>query len=160
MIGSVATGKAIMCNAAAHMTKVLLELGRKVLCIFMDNFQLDEDIEGIVASRIIYLGQMCNYVRQVYVQESVYDTFLAKFVAKMNPSKCGLLDKEGAQFYSLISSDHREKVQGMVNRAVTAVAKVEYSGKSIKKPGYCFAPTVLTGTTQDSDIVHSGAMHW
>jgi len=153
MTGSVATGQAIMRNAAANMTKVSLELGGKAPCIVMDDARLDAAVDAIVSSRIIYSGQVCNCAERIYVQEGVYDAFLEKFVEKMRASKCGAPNEEGAEFCSLISSDHREKVRGMVERAVAAGAKVECGGKSIEGPGYRFEATVLTGATQDSEIV-------
>merc|ERR1740139_1923320 len=61
MTGSVATGQAIMRNAAQHMTKVSLELGGKAPCIVMDDCRLDEVVDAIVSSRVIYSGQVCNY---------------------------------------------------------------------------------------------------
>mmetsp|Transcript_35116 Transcript_35116/g.69219 ORF Transcript_35116/g.69219 Transcript_35116/m.69219 type:complete len:484 (+) Transcript_35116:115-1566(+) len=153
MTGSVATGQAIMRNAAQHMTKVSLELGGKAPCIVMDDCRLDEAVDAIVSSRVIYSGQVCNCAERVYVQEGIYDAFLEKFVAKMKASVCGAPDEEGAEFCSLISSDHREKVRGMVDRAVAAGAVVECGGNVIEGEGYRFKPTVLTGAAQSSEIV-------
>jgi len=153
MTGSVATGQKIMRNAATNMTKVSLELGGKAPCIVMDDARLDDAVDAIVASRIIYSGQVCNCAERVYVQEGVYDAFLKKFVSKMAASVCGAPSDEGAEFCSLISGDHRDKVYGMVQRAVAAGATLECGGNPIDGPGYRFEPTVLTGTAQDSEIV-------
>jgi len=52
MTGSVATGQAIMRNAAENMTKVNLELGGKAPCIVMGDADLDLAVGAIVASRV------------------------------------------------------------------------------------------------------------
>lgn len=122
MTGSVATGQRIMSNAAANMTKVSLELGGKAPCIVMDDAKLDIAVDSIVASRVIFSGQVCNCAERVYVHEAVYDQFLTKFVAKMQAAKFGDPSEEGVEYGALISKDHLNKVQGMVDRAVEAGA--------------------------------------
>ena len=152
MTGSVATGQRIMSNAAANMTKVSLELGGTAPCIVMDDAKLDIAVDAIVASRVIFSGQVCNCAERVYVHEAVYDQFLTKFVAKMQAAKFGDPSEEGVEYGALISKDHLHKVQGMVDRAVEAGATLLCGGKPHVGPGYFYPPTVLTGAAQDSEI--------
>lgn len=153
MTGSVATGQAIMRNAAANLTKVNLELGGKAPCIVMADARLDEAVDAIVASRVIFSGQVCNCAERVYVQKEIYDAFIEKLVAKMKASVVGDPKESGVAYSSLISAAQRDKVQGMVDRAVQAGAKVLCGGKAIERSGYFFEPTVLVNVKQDSEIM-------
>lgn len=153
MTGSVATGQKIMANAAVNMCKVSLELGGKAPCIVMGDADLDKAVDAIVSSRVIFSGQVCNCAERVYVQSSVYDAFMEKFVAKMKSVKFGGPKEEGVEYCALMSKDQLDKVQGMVDRAVEAGATVHCGGKAVEGPGYFFPPTVLTGAAQDSEIM-------
>ena len=153
MTGSVATGQTIMRNAAANMCKVSLELGGKAPCIVMADADLDKAVDAIVASRVIFSGQVCNCAERVYIQSSVYDTFLEKFVAKMESVKFGAPRDAGVEYCSLISKDALAKVHGMVDRAVEAGATVLCGGAPVEGPGYLYPPTVIAGAAQDSEIM-------
>lgn len=155
MTGSVATGQRIMANAAKNMTKVNLELGGKAPCIVMADAKLDEAADAIVASRVLFSGQICNCAERVYVQKEIYDVFVEKLVARMKACVVGKpKDSDPSPNYcSLISGAHRDKVQGMVDRAVEAGAKVLCGGKAMSGSGYCFEPTVLVNVAQDSEVM-------
>ncbi len=48
---------------------------------------------------------------------------------------------------------HREDVDGFVQRAVAAGAKVQTGGVAIEGEGYFYAPTIVTDVAQDSEII-------
>src|SRR3546814_4181997 len=52
----------------------------------------------------------------------------------------------------LISEAQREKVHGMVERAVAAGATLVMGGHPIEGPGYFYAPTLLTNVDPDSEV--------
>ena len=136
MTGSIATGKKIMINAAENMTKVSLELGGKAPAIVMADADLDKAVDAIVASRVIFSGQVCNCAERVYIQAPVYDEFLQKLVTKMTESKVGNpFDSPSPAYCSLISSVHRQKVHSMVERAKKEGATVLCGGHPIDGPG-------------------------
>uniref|UniRef100_A0A7R9VM33 Succinate-semialdehyde dehydrogenase, mitochondrial n=1 Tax=Pseudictyota dubia TaxID=2749911 RepID=A0A7R9VM33_9STRA len=154
MTGSVATGQRIMAAAAKNMTKVSLELGGKAPVIVMDDADIDKTVDAIVASRVIFSGQVCNCAERLYIQSKVYDEVVDKLVAKMKSTKVGLPTDEGVAYCSQITKEHREKISGMVERAVEAGAKVLCGGKFMDDgPGYCYEPTIIAGAAQDSEIM-------
>ena len=75
--------------AAPNITKVSLELGGKAPAIVMPDADLDLAAKSIFASRVINSGQVCNNAERIYVQESVYDAFLAKITELMKNTKIG-----------------------------------------------------------------------
>ena len=52
----------------------------------------------------------------------------------------------------LINERQRDKVHGMVQRAVEAGAKLVVGGEKVDGPGYFYAPTLLTNVDPDSEI--------
>lgn len=101
----------------------------------------------------IFSGQVCNCAERVYVQAEVYDAFVDKLVAKMKEVKFGPPKESGVEYGALISGDHRNKVQAMLDRAVADGATVLCGGNKVEGPGYFFEPTVLADVKQDSEIV-------
>ena len=89
------------------------------------------------------------------MQKEIYNVFVEKLVAKMKASVVGgpKDDAPAPAYCSLISSEHRAKVQGMVDRAVAAGAQVLCGGQAVEGAGYRFQPTVLVGAAQDSEIM-------
>ena len=153
MTGSVPTGKAIMRAAAEHMTKVSLELGGKAPAIVAADADLDAAVAAVVASRICFSGQVCNCCERVYVHASVYEPFVAKLVAAMEAVHVGAPRDAAADCCGLVNAAQRDKVDGMVRRAVAAGAVARCGGRPLPGPGYKYAPTVLTGCAQGSEIV-------
>ena len=153
MTGSVPTGKAIMRAAAEHMTKVSLELGGKAPAIVAADADLDLAVAAVVASRICFSGQVCNCCERVYVHASVYEPFVAKLVAAMEAVTVGAPRDAAADCCGLVNAAQRDKVDGMVRRAVAAGAVARCGGRPLPGPGYRYAPTVLTGCAQGSEIV-------
>ncbi|KAJ1454527.1 Aldehyde/histidinol dehydrogenase [Pelagophyceae sp. CCMP2097] len=163
MTGSVQTGKTIMRAAAANMTKVSLELGGKAPAIVCRDADLDLAVAKIVAGRLCFSGQVCNAPERVYVDEAVSEAFTRKLVSAMAAAIVGDPETPGADYCSLISGEHLEKVQGMVDRAVengairgnfvAGGARVLCGGKRAVGPGQRFLPTVLVGCAQGDEIV-------
>lgn len=156
MTGSLETGKAIMRNAAENMTKVSLELGGKAPAIVMEDCDLDAAVEAIVASRVIYSGQVCNCAERAYVQASVYDAFVSKLKEKMEASVVGgPFDSPAPDCCGLVSKTQLDKVKGMVDRAVSSGATVLCGGHVMDGPGYRYAPTVLADMNQGDEIMQA-----
>ena len=52
----------------------------------------------------------------------------------------------------LISQTQREKVDGIVKRAIDAGARLAIGGHPIEGPGFFYAPTLLTNVDPDSEV--------
>ncbi|MFA6843459.1 MAG: aldehyde dehydrogenase, partial [Bacilli bacterium] len=155
LTGSVTAGQQIMMAAADNITKVSLELGGKAPAIVMDDCDLDLAVKSIIASRVINTGQVCNCCERVYVQKGIKETFLEKVIEGMKVVKSG----DPAQIKELdmgplIEANALKSVEAKLEKAVKQGAKIECGGKRIGTKGYFFEPTVLTGVTQEMDIMH------
>jgi len=152
--GSVRAGEAIMAAAAANITKVNLELGGKAPAIVLADADLDLAVKAIHASRVINAGQVCNCAERVYVEEAVAEEFTAKLVAAMQASQYGDPMAEGMDYGPLINQAGFEKVESLVASAKSAGAEVLTGGKRADlQGGYFYEPTVVSGCTQEMDII-------
>ncbi|MDD4637594.1 MAG: aldehyde dehydrogenase [Bacteroidales bacterium] len=155
LTGSVSAGQQIMVAAADNITKVSLELGGKAPAIVMDDCDLDLAVKSIIASRVINTGQVCNCCERVYVQKGIKEAFLKKVIAGMKVVKSG----DPAQIKDLdmgplVEANALKSIEAKLEKAVKQGATIECGGHRIGTKGYFFEPTVLTGVTQDMDIVH------
>ena len=156
LTGSVQSGEKVMAAAAKNITKVSLELGGKAPAIVCKDADLDLAVKAIVASRIIYSGQVCNCAERVYVEEGVYDEFISKLVTAMKAVKVGsACDDEEIDMSAQINKTQLNKIEKMVNKATSDGAKILLGGKRHSKfsKGYYYEPTVIVDVDQDFEIM-------
>jgi lactaldehyde dehydrogenase/glycolaldehyde dehydrogenase len=154
LTGSVEAGQEIIKASADNITKVSLELGGKAPAIVFADADLDLAVKGVLDSRVIFSGQVCNCAERAYVHQSIYDKFLEKFVAAMKSVKYGDPFAADTVYSSQIDKAQQTKIDEMVVRAKAAGAEVLTGGKKADtKTGYFYEPTVLTNAKQDSEIV-------
>ena len=112
LTGSVGSGEKVMAAAAKNITKVSLELGGKAPAIVCKDADLDLAVKAIVASRVIYSGQVCNCAERVYVEEGVYDEFISKLVTAMEAVKVGsACDDEEIDMSAQINKTQLDKIE-------------------------------------------------
>jgi len=87
--GSTAVGKDLMRKAAAALTPLVLELGGNDPMIVLDDADLDRAAAGAVWGGMSNAGQSCGGVERIYVQENVYDRFLARLKTRVEALRVG-----------------------------------------------------------------------
>ena len=156
LTGSVASGHKVMTAAAKNITKVSLELGGKAPAIVCKDADLDLAVKAIVASRVNYSGQICNCAERVFVEEGVYDAFIEKLVPAMKAVTSGnALDDEGIDMSAQINKKQLDKINTMVNNAVSEGGRLLLGGanNSNFSKGYYYQPTILVDVRHDSEIM-------
>ncbi|WP_208026046.1 aldehyde dehydrogenase family protein [Amycolatopsis acidicola] len=149
--GSTATGRRILAAASATVKRVFLELGGKSALIVLD----DADPKGAAMYAAfgicLHAGQGCALNSRILVPKSRHDE-LAGLVAKYL-GKVPYGDPSDPKTYMgpLISARQRDKVDGMVRRAVDAGAKLVTGGERVD-PGFFYTPTLLAGVDPDSEL--------
>jgi len=155
LTGSVEAGQEIIKASADNVTKVSLELGGKAPAIVFEDANLDIAVKGVLDSRIIYSGQVCNCAERAYVHKNIYDKFIDKFTKAMKEVKYGdPFANPVPAMSSQIDKAQQEKIDSMVIRAKADGAQVLTGGKKADMPtGYFYEPTVLVNCRQDMEIV-------
>jgi lactaldehyde dehydrogenase/glycolaldehyde dehydrogenase len=159
MTGSVRGGREILAAASENITPVSLELGGKAPFIVLDDADLGAAVENAVDARFWNCGQVCTSNERTYVHRSVYGEFVERFVEAASSLRMGDPSREDVQMGPKVNEPELTKVETLVKGAVEQGASVVLGGgrpvgKEFEK-GYWFEPTVLTGTTNEMDIVQS-----
>ena len=145
--GSTEVGRILMAQSAPTVKKMSLELGGNAPFIVFDDADIDSAVEGAMASKYRNAGQTCVCANRFYVQDGVYDAFIAKFSAKVKALKVGNGFEDGVMQGPLIEDAAVAKVVRHVADAVAKGGKVMVGGN--KLPGQFFEPTVLADATAD-----------
>src|SRR5699024_7618841 len=87
----------------------------------------------------------CLAGSRILVQESIYDTFLEKFVDRVKQIKVGEPTDEATEMGALVSEGHLHSVDRYVQIGVEEGAKLAYGGKHVEglEKGNFYMPTVL-----------------
>ena len=145
--GSTEVGRILMAQSAPTVKKLSLELGGNAPFIVFDDADIDSAVDGAMASKYRNAGQTCVCANRFYVQEGVYDAFVAKFTAKVKTMKVGNGFEDGVMQGPLIEDAAIDKVKRHVADAIAKGGKVETGGKALT--GQFFEPTVVSGATVD-----------
>jgi aldehyde dehydrogenase (NAD+) len=150
--GSTPVGRRIMEAASPTVKRVFLELGGKSALILLD----DADIEmpALVAAMSIcsHAGQGCAITSRLLVPRARHDEIVERVAAHLSNVKVGNPAETGTYMGPLISQAQRDKVDGVVKRAVEAGAQLAMGGSPIDGPGFFYAPTLLTDVDPDSEV--------
>jgi acyl-CoA reductase-like NAD-dependent aldehyde dehydrogenase len=152
--GSTATGKKVAMACAERLIPCSLELGGKDPAIVLADADLDRAANGITWGGFFNSGQVCVSVERVYVEEPIYDQFVAKLADNVRKLQQGS-ETDGGFTYDLgaMATDAQVGiVQRHVDEAVAAGAKVLTGGKPTGK-GTFFEPTVLTDVTHEMSCI-------
>src|SRR3954447_14309451 len=149
--GSTPTGRRIMAAASDTLKKVFLELGGKSAAIVLDDADFDTAAMFSAFSMVSHAGQGCALTSRLLVPRTHHDEIVE--LVKTNFSHVRYGDPNDPKTYMgpLISERQRDKVDGMVKRAVEAGAALVTGGEK-GDPGYFYTPTLLTHVDPDSEI--------
>ncbi len=143
--GSTEVGRILARQCAPTIKKLSLELGGNAPFIVFDDADLDSAVEGAMVSKYRNAGQTCVCANRLYVQDSVYDDFVAKLAGKAGALKVGNGFEAGVNQGPLIDDAAIAKVQAHVADALAKGARVVVGGTKLADRFY--APTVLADVT-------------
>lgn len=150
--GSTEIGKALMEQSASTVKKISLELGGNAPFIVFDDADLDAAVEGAVASKYRNTGQTCICTNRFLVQDSVYDAFLAKLVARVGGLKVGSGFEADVTQGPLIDMAAVEKIEEHISDAVEKGGRIVLGGKRHARGGSFFEPTIIADAKADMKV--------
>ncbi|OMC17292.1 aldehyde dehydrogenase family protein [Mycobacterium sp. SP-6446] len=149
--GSTAVGRQIMAAASDTVKRVFLELGGKSAVIMLDDADFANASMFAAFSMVTHAGQGCALTSRLLVPKSHHDEIVELIAANFAKVRHGDPAHPKTLMGPLINERQRDKVDGMVQRAVAAGATLVTGGKRLD-PGYFYAPTLLTNVDPDSEI--------
>ncbi len=149
--GSTPTGRAIMSAASATLKRVFLELGGKSAAIVLDDGDFNTAAVFSAFSMVTHAGQGCALTSRLLVPRKQHDEIVELIKTNFGHVRYGDPNDPKTYMGPLISEKQRDKVDGMVQRAVSAGATLVAGGEK-KGPGYFYTPTLLANVDPDSEI--------
>ncbi|WP_454665732.1 NAD-dependent succinate-semialdehyde dehydrogenase [Acinetobacter calcoaceticus] len=150
--GSTQVGRILMQQCAPTIKKLSLELGGNAPVVVFDDANLEQAVQGIMASKYRNSGQTCVCANRIYVQDGIYDALAEHLVEAVSKLKVGDGRQEGSTQGPLIDEDAIAKVQSHIADATEKGATIRIGGQRSALGGTFFEPTVLTGVTQDMKV--------
>jgi acyl-CoA reductase-like NAD-dependent aldehyde dehydrogenase len=142
--GSDRTGRAVMERAARTLTPVSLELGGKDAMIVLADADLERAANAARYGAMMNSGQVCISVERIYVEEPVYDEFVARLVEAVRELRQGTDGREfGADVGAMASPAQTAIVEAQITDALAAGARALTGGGRSGAGGDYFEPTVL-----------------
>jgi acyl-CoA reductase-like NAD-dependent aldehyde dehydrogenase len=149
--GSTATGRRIMAAASGTVKRVFLELGGKSAMVVLDDADLAGPLAVAAFATCSHAGQGCAIPTRMLVPREQHDAIVEQVAAALGRVTYGDPADQNNYMGPLISERQRDKVDGMVRRAVAAGATLVTGGEKVN-PGYFYTPTLLTNVDPDSEI--------
>jgi aminomuconate-semialdehyde/2-hydroxymuconate-6-semialdehyde dehydrogenase len=143
--GGTVTGAAIAANAAPRFKKLSLELGGKNPNVIFGDADLDQAVPTSVQSSFANQGEICLCGSRIFVERSIYDEFVDRFVAATKRLRVGDPADESTDVGALISAAHLQKVTAYIELARQEGGKIATGGQRVDRRGWFVEPTVITG---------------
>lgn len=146
--GSTEVGRNVALAAAEKLIPATLELGGKSANIFFDDCQWDLAMDGLQMGILFNQGQVCCAGSRVFVQEGIYDKFVADAVERFSKIKVGLPWEADTQMGAIIYESQMKKVLEYIDVAKNEGATVAVGGTRVTDgelgKGFFIRPTLLT----------------
>jgi succinate-semialdehyde dehydrogenase/glutarate-semialdehyde dehydrogenase len=150
LTGSERAGSQVASQAGKRIKKTVLELGGSDPFIVMPSADLEETVQTAVKARTINNGQSCIAAKRFIVAEPIADEFERRFVQGMEALKVGDPMEETTDVGPLAMEQIVRDLERQVGKSVEAGAKILTGGHRLERPGFYYAPTVLTDIPQNS----------
>ena len=151
--GSTEVGHLIMQAAgASNLKNVTLELGGKSPNIIFADCDLDHAVETSHFALFFNQGQCCCAGSRTFVEESIYDEFVKRSVARAKSRKVtDPLDPDCEQGPQ-VDQEQFDKIMNLIDSGKKDGAKLECGGRRIGERGYFIEPTVFSGVSDNMRI--------
>src|SRR6188768_2245715 len=154
LTGDVGTGEKVLQAASKGSKRTHLELGGKAPVIVFDDADLESVVGGVRTFGFYNAGQDCTAACRIYAGPKIYDKLVADLSSAASSIKMGTQEEEGVELGPLITSKHRSRVSGFVQRAAEKRhIEITAGGKARAGSGFFFEPTVIAGAKQSDEIV-------
>jgi betaine-aldehyde dehydrogenase len=152
--GSVRAGMAVMAGASADLKNVHLELGGKAPVLVFDDADVEAAAEAIAIAGYFNAGQDCTAATRVIASGGIHDDLAAALAEQASRQTTAAPSNPDADYGPLNNANQLERVSGFVDRAPDH-AQVLAGGARVGEQGYFYAPTVVSGLTQDDEMVQN-----
>ena len=151
--GSTEVGIQLLRDSAGTMKKCSMELGGNAPFLVFDDADVDAAVEGAMISKFRNGGQTCVCTNRFYVQDGVYDAFVAKLTDRVKTMKVGYGMDADSDIGAMIDEKAIEKIEEHIADALAGGARLLAGGHRHALGRLFFEPTVLDGVTDGMKIL-------
>jgi len=141
---------AILKPGQKHMKRVIAEMGGKNGIIIDESADLDQAVVGVVQSAFGYSGQKCSACSRVIVVETVYDSFIQRFVEATKSLNIGEAELPSTQVGPVIDDKSQTRIREYIEKG-KAEAEIALE-MSAPENGYFVGPVIFTNVPPDGII--------
>ena len=150
--GSVPVGKHLLKLAADGVKRTTMELGGHAPVLIFDDCDLDKAIAMSSTTKFRNAGQVCISPTRFYVQEGVYDRFVAGFTEATKRVQVGN-GIDAATIMGPLANDRRPPAIERLVADATAKGARLLTGGERGEGGNFYMPTVLSDVPMSADIM-------
>lgn len=154
--GSTEIGYEVAKQAAARLIPATLELGGKSANIFFDDMPWEKAIEGVAMGILFNQGQVCCAGSRVFVQDTIYDKFVAAVKEKFESVKVGLPWEKDTMMGCQVNTGQMKKILAYVDIAKEEGATIVTGGAQATKDGLekgaFIEPTIIGDVKNDMRV--------
>ena len=154
--GSTEIGRHVGIAAAEMLIPATLELGGKSANIFFDDMPFDKALEGAQKGILFNQGQVCCAGSRIFVQEGIYDKFVAALAEEFKKVKVGLPWEDDTQMGAQVNAGQMDTITKYVKIGEQEGAQIITGGKRAESgdlgKGEFFEPTLIAAQSNDDRI--------
>ncbi len=153
--GSVPVGKQLAALAGGHMKRITMELGGHSPVIVCADADVERAATMLSALKFSNAGQVCVSPTRFYIQQPVWERFMAAFGAATSGIRVGPGLDAASKMGPLAHARRVAAMEELVADATQRGAEVAVGGRRLAGPGNFFEPTLITMAPDDALVMRS-----
>lgn len=153
--GSVPVGKQLAALAGSHMKRITMELGGHSPVIVCEDAEVERAATMLAAFKFTNAGQVCVSPTRFYIQEPVWERFMARFTEASRGIKVGPGLEADTRMGPLAHARRVSAMEEFVADAKARGARIETGGDRLGSTGNFFAPTVIAAPPVDARVMQA-----
>ncbi len=154
LTGSVPAGRKVAAAAGEHLKPVVLELGGSDPFVVLEDADVAKAAEVGAQSRMLNNGQSCIAAKRFIVVDAIAERFTDALVAQIEAMTVDDPMQDATDVGPMAREDLRDDLHDQVSRSRSEGATVVLGGDKLDRPGFWYAPTVVTGVGPRTTVGH------
>lgn len=152
-VGSKGVGEYVYKTGTQNLKRVQALTGAKNHVIILKDANLDQAVKDIIGGAFGSAGERCMAASVIVLEESIADSFLAKFKKAAEEIKIGNGLDEGVFLGPVIRKEAQERTFNYIQKGLEEGAKLILDGReNLPEKGFFVGPTIFDNVTPEMTI--------
>jgi len=151
-VGGTEAGTKVMSAAGASVVPIVAELGGKSPQIVFADTSQPAAVASVLRGFTRNAGQICTCGTRLLIERSIAGDFVEALRSLADQMVIGPGGSPESQMGPQISHQHRESIDGFVDRARRSGRRVATGGAAIDAPGFYYRPTVVLDVAPEDEL--------